>query len=466
MPDKNTAPEFPEIPEFIDTHCHLEMSQFDSDREAVIERAFDEGLSALITIASDPPSNALALDIARTHDNIYCTVGVHPHEASLVDENILADIRRWAAEPKVVAIGETGLDYHYDNSPREVQQEVFRAQLILARELGLPVVIHVREAEQDALRIMRDVGVTNGVLHCFSGSPALFEYAVERGLHMSIAGPVTFKKAVELKDAAARIPDDLLLLETDAPYLSPVPKRGKRNEPSYLLHTAREVAGLRGVTLADVARITTLNARRLFGIGSLPRSGEITYRIRNSLYLNITNRCTNRCGFCVRTTSDFVKGHNLRLENEPTVQEVIAAIGDPSQYDEVVFCGYGEPLIRLDLVKQVAGWVKDHGGWVRVNTNGHANHIHKRNVLPELDGLVDEYSVSLDAQDSETYERLCSPTFEGAYEVVVKFIREAARNTVVKATVVSADGVDIDRCQEIAEELGATLRVRKLDIVG
>ncbi len=466
MSDKDRASEPLEFPELIDTHCHLEMEQFSSDREAVISRAFDNGFSALITIASDPASNEQALEIARGHENIYCTVGVHPHEARLVDKIILADIRKWSADPKVVAIGETGLDYHYDNSPREVQRDAFRAQLILARDLGLPVVIHVREADEDALSIMNEEGVTFGVLHCFSGSPALFEYAVDKGLHMSIAGPVTFKKAMELKDAASRIPDDLLLLETDSPYLAPVPKRGKRNEPSYLLHTAREVADLRGVTLEDLARITTLNARRLFGIGELPPSGEITYKIRNSLYLNITNRCTNRCGFCVRSTSDFVKGHNLRLEREPTAREVMAAIGDPTKYDEVVFCGYGEPLIRLDLVKEVAGWVKNRGGWVRVNTNGHANHVHKRNVLPELEGLVDEYSVSLDAQDADTYDRLCSPTFDGAYDAVVKFIRDAARDTVVKATVVSAEGVDIDRCQEIAEELGATLRIRKLDVVG
>ncbi|KKK85120.1 hypothetical protein LCGC14_2776480, partial [marine sediment metagenome] len=286
MTDNNT------LPIFIDTHCHLEMDRFSSDREAVIKRAFDSGFAALITIASDPASNEKALELARAHDNVYCTVGVHPHEARLVDEKILADVRKWAADPNVVAIGETGLDFHYDNSPREVQREVFTEHLRIAQETGLPVVIHVREAEEDALKIMSEEGVTNGVLHCFSGSPALLEYAVDKGLHMSIAGPVTFKKAVELKDAAARIPDDLLLLETDAPYLAPVPKRGKRNEPEYLLHTAREVAGLRGVTLSDVARITTLNARRLFGMGDLPQSGEITYSIRNSLYLNITNRCT------------------------------------------------------------------------------------------------------------------------------------------------------------------------------
>ncbi|HEB01904.1 MAG TPA: YchF/TatD family DNA exonuclease, partial [Nitrospirae bacterium] len=352
MTDNNT------LPIFIDTHCHLEMDRFSSDREAVIKRAFDSGFAALITIASDPASNEKALELARAHDNVYCTVGVHPHEARLVDDNILADIRKRVADEEVVAIGETGLDYHYDNSPREVQREVFTEHLRIARQTGLPVVIHVREAEDDALKIMSEEGVANGVLHCFSGSPALLEYAVEMGLHMSIAGPVTFKKSQELRDAVARIPDGLLLLETDAPYLAPVPKRGKRNEPEYLLHTAREVAGLRGVTLEDVARVTTLNARRLFGIGELPQFGEITYKIRNSLYLNVTNRCTNRCGFCVRSTSDFVKGHNLRLEREPTGEEMVRAIGDPTRYDEVVFCGFGEPLIRLDMVKEVAGWVK------------------------------------------------------------------------------------------------------------
>ncbi|MCK4910226.1 MAG: TatD family hydrolase, partial [Thermodesulfovibrionales bacterium] len=175
MSDKDTAPEFPE---FIDTHCHLEMAQFAGDREAVISRAFSEGFSALITIASDPASIEQALDIARGHDNIYCTVGVHPHEARLVDEKILAGIRQWASDPKVVAIGETGLDFHYDNSPRDVQREVFRQHLKIARETGLPVVIHVREAEQDALKIMNEEGVTRGVLHCFSGSPALLEFAL------------------------------------------------------------------------------------------------------------------------------------------------------------------------------------------------------------------------------------------------------------------------------------------------
>jgi TatD DNase family protein len=454
-------------PALVDTHCHLEMDRFSSDREEVIKRAFDSGLEALITIASDPASNGQALAIARAHDNVYCTVGLHPHDARFADAGILDMIRSMASEEEVVAIGETGLDYHYDNSPRDVQREAFEAQLAIASETGLPAVIHVREAEADAVRIISASGITRGVLHCFSGAPELQELARSTGLHMSIAGPVTFPKAEALRKAVRNVPDELLLLETDAPFLSPVPVRGKRNEPAYVLHTAIAVAELRGVSLEDVSRITTMNARRLFGIGPTREKGEIAYRIRDSLYLNLTNRCTNNCGFCARTGSYTVKGHNLKLEREPTPGELISAIGDPGAHEEVVFCGFGEPLIRLEEVKEVASWVKSRGGRVRVNTNGHASHIHGRPVSEELAGLVDEYSVSLDAQDAETYDRICRPSFEGAFGAVLDFIREAKKNAPsVRATVVTAEGVDIEKCRRLAGELGVGLRVRTLGLVG
>jgi TatD DNase family protein len=445
------------------------MAPFAHDLGAVLARAFDQtGLLSLITVASDVASNARAVALAEAHEHVYATVGLHPHDASHMTDSFLAEIGRMAAGPKVVAIGETGLDYHYDHSPRDVQRRVFGQQLDLAKRLGLPAVIHSREADEDTVAILRASGLTRGVLHCFSGSPALFDLAVKMGLHMSIAGPVTFPRAADLRAAAARIPDDLLLVETDAPYLTPVPYRGKRNEPAYVAYTAAEVAALRGITLEDVARITTLNARRLFGVGPEPPHGRTyTYKIRQSLYLNVTNRCSNNCGFCVRSRSDFVKGHNLRLDREPTADEVKAEIGDPAAYAEIVFCGYGEPMIRLDLMKDVAAWVKARGGRVRVNTNGQAALIHGRDVLPELKGLVDTYSVSLDAEDEETYNRLCSPDLPGAYGAVLEFIRMAARTDAeVVATVVDAGDADVDACRALAEGLGARLRVRHLDVVG
>jgi TatD DNase family protein len=451
----------------IDTHCHLDMREFDADRDAVIRRAREAGFEALITVGSNLEGTIRAMKIAEEYDFVYAAIGIHPHDAKDFTEEIYSDLLEWSKKEKVVAIGETGLDYHYDHSPREVQQEVFRRHLRLARESGLPVIIHTREAQEDTIRILKESGVNNGVFHCFSGDAGMAEEAMEMGFYISLAGPVTFKKAAQLKEIARIIPDDYLLTETDAPYLSPEPLRGKRNEPAYMEHTLRHLAALRGISPDDAARITALNAKRLFGIGVISEKAEIAYRIRDSLYLNITNRCTNVCSFCVKFRSDFVKGHRLRLGNEPTVEEIIHEIGDPSRYREIVFCGYGEPLQRLDTVKSVAAWVKRNNGRVRINTNGHANLIHKRDVLPELKGLVDSISISLDAHDRETYDRICRPVFREAYPEVLHFIAEAKDYIPeVQATVVDLEGVDTAKCAEIAAGLGVKLRIRKLDAVG
>jgi TatD DNase family protein len=460
----------------IDTHCHLEMSPYDPDREAVIQRAKDSGLEAMITIGSDLKGNIGGVALSQKYDFIYAAVGFHPHDAKDFTEEIFGQIKAWASPPavqdetgkgKVVAIGEIGLDYHYDYSPREVQRKVFMQQLLYAKEIGLPVIIHSREAEKDTLEIVRESGMRKGVFHCFSGDLEMAENVISMGFFLSIAGPVTFKKSRKLQEIAGRIPDEYLLIETDAPYLTPEPFRGKRNEPSYILHTAKAVAELRGITLEDVARITTLNAKRLFGIGPLPEKGEVAYKIRDSLYLNITNRCTNRCSFCIKFQSDYVKGHNLKLAGEPDEEELKRAIGDPSRYEEVVFCGYGEPTLRLDLIKNIASWIKQNNGRVRINTNGQGNLIHKRNILPELKGIVDRISISLDAHDRETYNRICRPADKNAFNAILEFIREAKQYIPeVNVTVVDIEGVDIGKCRKIAEDLGVGIRIRKHDVVG
>ena len=483
----------------IDTHCHLEMDAFDPDREEVIKRAHDAGIGAIITIGSDLAGNRGGLELSQKYDFIFASVGFHPHDAKDFTEEIFNQIKEWAKEfkipnphppfhpftkggntagafpmevqeirgGKVVGIGEIGLDYHYDHSPRKIQRDVFVKQLHLAKELGLPVIIHSREAKKDTLEIVSGSGVSKGVFHCFSGDMDMAERAMEMGFCISIAGPVTFKNAKKLQEITAAIPDDFLLIETDAPYLTPEPFRGRRNEPAYLIHTAQAVAALRCVSLEDISRITTLNAMRLFRIGELPGKGEIAYKIRDNLYLNITNRCTNSCSFCIRFHSDYVKGHNLRLLDEPTEEEVKQAIGDPAQYQEIVFCGYGEPLLRLDFVKNVAQWIKLRNGKVRINTNGHGNLIYGRNILPELQGIVDSLSISLDAQDKIIYDKICKPSFKNAYEGVLSFIREAQKFIPhVQVTAVTLPGVDIEECRRVAGELGVRLRVRTLDAVG
>jgi TatD DNase family protein len=452
---------------FVDTHCHLEMKQFDSDREQVIERARSAGIEAMITVGSDLAGTTGAMELACRYDFIYSSVGIHPHDAKDFSDEIYQKLQEWSADSKVVAIGETGLDYHYDHSPRNVQKKVLDRHLLLAAETGLPVIVHSREAEKDTVEILRRSGINKGVLHCFSGNMEMAEQVMSMGFYISIAGPVTFRKSKELKEIAASVPDEYLLVETDAPFLSPEPFRGKRNEPAYLIETLRQIAVLRGITLEDMARITTLNAKRLFGIGSIPEQAEIAYRIRDSLYLNITNRCTNKCSFCMKFRSDFVKGHRLRLTSEPTEEEIKDSIGDPKRFREIVFCGYGEPLQRLDTVKHISRWVKEKGGRIRVNTNGHANLIHKRDVLPELAGIVDSLSISLDAHNEETYNKICKPAFSSAFPALLEFTR-AAKEIIadVQVTVVDMEGVDLGKCRELAEELGVPLRIRKLDIVG
>ena len=451
----------------IDTHCHLEMDEFNPDRDMVINRALHAGVQTMITIASDLDSNIKGLKLSKKYDYVFSSIGIHPHDAKDFSDEVYKKLQAWAARDKVVAIGETGLDYHYDNSPREVQKDVFRKHLALSKETGLPVIIHSREAQRDTLDIISESGVNKGVFHCFSGDTDMSKKGMEMGFLISIAGPVTFRNAKRLREIAKAIPDEYLLIETDAPYLAPEPFRGKRNEPSYILHTAKLLAELRGITLEDLARITTLNAKRLFNIGRLPEKGEIAYKIRNTLYLNLTNRCTNECIFCVRFHTDYVKGHNLRLSDEPTEEELKAAIKDPAQYKEVVFCGYGEPLLRLDVVKHVASWIKKKKGKVRINTNGHANLIYKRNILPELHGLVDSMSISLDAHDEVTSNNICKPTFENAFQGVLSFIKEARKYIPeVRVTVVTVKGVDIEKSRKLAEDLGVDFRVRKLDVVG
>ncbi len=256
---------------FIDSHAHVDGPEFDADREQVIQRARDAGVAAILNVGTgDPHSGALerAVELAETHADIYAAVGTHPHDARLFDER--AEERVWklaTGSTRVIAWGEIGLDFHYDNSPREVQLDVFQWQLRLARELGLPVIIHTREAEAETAEILQSHWAGSnlpGIMHCFSGSAELAGKAIELGFSISFSGIVTFKKAEDLRAVAKQVPLDRLLVETDCPYLSPIPFRGKRNEPAYVVEVARCLADLRGLELNEFAAITTNNFARIF----------------------------------------------------------------------------------------------------------------------------------------------------------------------------------------------------------
>jgi TatD DNase family protein len=256
---------------YVDSHAHIDGPEFDQDRDEVIRRACDAGLSAILNVGTgDPHSGALerALELSEKYKDIYTAVGTHPHDARLFDDKAEQRINGLIkGSSRVIAWGEIGLDFHYDNSPRAVQMEVFRRQLMLARNAGLPVIVHTRDAEDETGEILESTWAGSrlpGIMHCFSGSFTLAQKAIKLGLSISFSGIVTFKKADELRAVAKQVPLDRLLIETDCPYLAPVPFRGKRNEPAYVVEVARCLAGLHEVSTEKMGEITSRNFERLF----------------------------------------------------------------------------------------------------------------------------------------------------------------------------------------------------------
>lgn len=253
----------------IDTHVHLDDNRFNEDRDAVLTRAHEAGIEAFVTIGCDLTTSQAAVRLAEQHPSVYASIGVHPHEVKHISDGWYDEFRRLAQTKKVVAYGEIGLDYHYNHSSPQEQRERFREQIQLARELALPVIIHTRDAQEDTVTILREEQAADigGVLHCFSGDAWLAKDALDLGFHLSFSGIVTFQNATTLREIAKTVPLDRLLIETDCPYLAPVPYRGKRNEPAYVAHVAQQLAAIHpSLTMEDIARNTTQNAKRLFKI--------------------------------------------------------------------------------------------------------------------------------------------------------------------------------------------------------
>ena len=251
----------------IDTHCHLDFPDFAPERDAVVARAKAAGLGRIITISTKVAEFPAISAIAEAYDEVYCTVGTHPHEAHVEAEASVEQLVDLASHPKCVGIGEAGLDYHYDRAPRDLAARVFRTHIAAARKTGLPIVIHARDADDDIAAILEDEmakGPFKALLHCFTASQRLAERAIAIGLFISFSGVLTFKKSEELREIARSVPQDRLLVETDAPFLAPVPFRGKRNEPAFVAETAKVLADVRGMSQSDLAALTTRNALGLF----------------------------------------------------------------------------------------------------------------------------------------------------------------------------------------------------------
>ncbi len=457
----------------IDTHCHLDFPEFDQDADDTVARAKTAGVAYIINIGSSAEGTRRSVELAARFPEVYATVGIHPHYAKEVKGRVPDELRSLSGNKKVVAVGEVGLDYYRNLSPREMQKDLFKDFLGLAKEKDLPIVIHSRNAHEDTMKILRAHASRlgskiKGVMHCFSADEECLKECLELGLYISFTCNLTFKNAAKLRALAAKVPVERLLLETDAPFLAPQEFRGRRNEPSYLRHLVKEHARIHGLSEEDIARITTHNAKMLFGL-PLEEAEKIAYPIRGSLYLNITNRCTNACDFCIKNSTDFVKGHNLKLTKEPSAGEIIKAAGDVSGYREVVFCGYGEPTIRLDVIKEVSNHLKTSGVKVRLVTNGEGDLIHKRPIVKELKGLIDRVSVSLNVDTEEKYDRVCKSIYgRGTFDKIKEFAAGCKTAGIdVELTFLDLPDTNMARCEKIAKEaLNVKFRLRRTGVVG
>jgi TatD DNase family protein len=449
---------------FIDTHAHLFYPNFSDDLDAVNNHARKAGVSYILVPATDLKSAEQVISLTKQYEMIYGAVGVHPHDSKNWNSSFISRIEKLAKSKKIVAIGEIGLDYYYDFSPKEKQIEAFRSQLDLALKLNLPVIIHNRDSDEDMMNIIRTYcgAGLKAQFHCFNGSLDNAIELVSMNFMISFTGNITFKKADELRNVAKHIPTENLLLETDSPFMTPVPNRGKRNEPANVKFVAEELARIHNLRVEDIARITSFNAFRTFGIGSKPETA-FTYKLGDSLYINITNRCNAHCVFCKRKENPTLRGYNLGMERneEPSAEVYIRETGDPKNYKEIVFCGYGEPTIRWEVVKSVAKYVKEQGGRTRLNTNGHGSYINKRDITPELKGLIDVVSISLNSFNREQYSKLVGLNVS-YFDEMINFAKSSKQYVEkVVMSIVSVDEVDIENSRKIAEEsIGAEFRVR------
>ena len=455
----------------VDTHCHLDFPDFRDDLDEVIDRSRAAGLTRMVVPGTNVKSSQKAIDIAGKYHEVFASVGIHPHEADKVTGFDVSRLRDLATgNDKVVAVGEIGLDHYKGYSDRGNQMRLFRDCVKLAKELDLPVILHNREAGRELLSVLKqdEFNTMRGVIHCFSGDQEFLREILAMDYYVSFAGNITYEKAQDLRDLAKDVPLERLLLETDSPYITPAPKRGKRNEPGNVLYLLDVYSEIYGMSQEAIAEATTANADSLFRLGT-DKQNTYAYQIRDSLYLNVTYRCTNRCNFCTRDVSDYVQGYDLRLDKEPTYDELILAMGNVAKYREVVFCGFGEPTLRLGTIKQIGSYVKNKGVRVRLTTNGEANLIYGRKIAPELAGSVDRVSVSLNSPDSQTYMHLCRPVFgDDTYGAILDFITECKEAGLeVEITCLDVVGEEgVEKCRRIAEERGAEFRLRHLHVVG
>jgi TatD DNase family protein len=454
----------------IDSHAHLTDPVLSRNCGHIIDLAKKAGVEQIMVPAVDMEDSRRVIELVQNHDCLKGAAGITPHQAARAPGDYLKKLGILLRKPGIAAVGEIGLDYHY-SEPRDIQCDLFEAQLALAREIKMPVIIHMRESFDDAHALLKRSGIERGVCHCFTGNRTQAGKFLDLGLHISFAGIITYKNS-NYDEVIKSVPTDRLMVETDSPYLAPEPHRKETNSPHLLIHTVKKIARLlHPLNAMDISRITGFNARRLFNMDDSAATDTVAYPIRNSIYLNITNRCCNSCVFCPLTQErPWVKGYDLKLHAEPSTGQVIEALErfELDGFREVVFCGFGEPTFRMQVIKEVATFLKRYNIKIRLNTNGQGNLINKRDIIPELSGLVDEISVSLNFGNAGDYLEFCRSRYGSeAFGAVTDFIKRAREVIpLVQATAVRTDDLDLDALEKLARELGAPLRLRPYQEIG
>ena len=420
----------------------------------------------VISMGTCLESSRRTLDLAASYAGVYAAVGVHPSDVKGINERTIRDIAKLAADPKAVAVGEIGLDYYREGAPHKAQRRWFREQIRLAIEVKKPIIVHCRDSADDIHAILEEEKAwrAGGVIHCFTGDEANRPGNSWTSIFIwARAGPSPFRAPKNSAKSSSGSPSSACCSRRTAPISPPRPTGASVTSRPTSRAWRRLWPNSHGMSTEEVTRLTTENVRRLFGVGPAREEGTIAYALGGTLYLNITNDCQNSCFFCGLLSDCVYKGHNLKLGQEPDAAEVLAAAGDPTRFEEVVFSGFGEPTLRLDLVKEVAGELKRRGAKrIRLVTNGLANKTYERNILPELGGLVDAISISMQAESPEAYAKICkTKDVEDPYPLVKEFVRWS-KNYIpeVEVTAVRMNGlIDIEACEKVAtEELGVPFR--------
>ena len=418
----------------IDSHCHINLNHFADDLETVIEHALIDGVRGMLNIGFDPETARETIELVEKYPFIFGVVGCHPHDAQSLDDEFEAMIRDFLTHDRVIGIGEIGLDYYRDLSPQEVQNDVFRRMIRLGREQSVPIVIHCRDAFQDVVSALKEESDHHrGIFHAFAGTPEEAQQVIDLGFHIGVGGVVTFQNS-QLSRTLETVPVESIVLETDSPYLTPSPYRGKRNEPAYVSHVARAVASIKGVTPGEISRISDENFCKAMGLspGMLP--GPV-YRLENTVYI-----------------------HSAALSSDQL--DVLDTFGD--DVEGMVLCGLDDPLAGLDSALALAARGREKGWHVSINTDGRGSHLAERDVAPELADAVDEIVVLFHGTTSAQHDRTMGTSYGAdGFEIMKDFVRcSVAAGMTTVCEFIATPKFSPEPCRELAKALGAQYDIR------